>query len=186
MKSVKLLVIAAMTAVTLSGCVDEDPTKGAPFGESDSLYLAPKNIEEFIEIAQDATVHIFCETEDEDLPYAGSGFHLEIGDDRYIITNAHVIQGCLDDAAELFVYDSEDNAHLVKLLSYRHVKDWRGQWDVAVLTGRDFGRAITIAPEDPETRSLGLGCRLAFIQWLLVSADCSWQRAWRDHKWSCN
>ena len=149
MKSVKLLVIAAITAVTLSGCVGEDPTKGAPFGESDSLYSAPKNIDEFIEIAQDATLHIFCETEDEDLPYAGSGFHVEIGADRYIITNAHVIEGCIDQAAELFVYDSEDNAHVVELLAYRHVRDWRGEWDVAVLSGRDFGRALTIAAEDP-------------------------------------
>ena len=135
--------------VAASGCSSSDPLAPRPFGEAESLYQAPDNIEEFIEISQGATLHVFCETDEEELPYAGSGFHIEVGDDRYIITNAHVIEGCIDQAAEIFVYDSEDNPHPVALLSYRHVRDWRGEWDVAVLTGTDFGRALSIAAEDP-------------------------------------
>ena len=144
-----LQAIALALLLVLVGCAGESQVVGKPFGEAESPYAAPSNIEEFIEIAQDATLHVFCETEEEELPYAGSGFHVEIGADRYIITNAHVIEGCIDQAAELFVYDSEDNAHVVELLAYRHVRDWRGEWDVAVLSGRDFGRALTIAAEDP-------------------------------------
>lgn len=154
--------IALALLLVLVGCSTENQITGKAFGNSSSLYQAPTNIEEFIELTQDATLHIFCETEDEDLPYAGSGFHLEIGDDRYIITNAHVIEGCLDEAADLLVYDSEENPHLVTLLSYRHVKDWRGDWDVAVLTGRDFGRAITIAAAEPEPGHWVMGAGWAF------------------------
>ena len=139
--------IGVITAIALAGCSSQDDLAGMPFGESESLYAAPTNIEEFIEIAQDATLHLFCEAKEEDFQYSGSGFHIEIGDDRFIITNAHVIQGCIDGAGDLFVYDTDFNAHVVELLAYRHVSDWRGEWDVAVLTGRDFGRAITIAQE---------------------------------------
>jgi len=142
--------IAFAVAIVLIGCTSDSELAGKPFGETDSLYQEPKNTAEFIEIAQDATLHVFCEIEDEDLPYAGSGFHIEVGDSRYIITNAHVIEACIDQPGEIVVYDSEDNAHPVTLLSYRHVRDWRGEWDVAVLTGRDFGRALTIARDDPQ------------------------------------
>jgi S1-C subfamily serine protease len=142
-----LLAGALIGTLLVSGCTSQDPLAGKPFGETDSLYSAPTNIEEFIEIAQSATLYVSCETAEEDFGYSGSGFHLEIGDDRYIITNAHVIQGCIDGAGDLFVYDTDFNAHVVELLAYRHVTDWRGDWDVAVLTGRDFGRAITIAQE---------------------------------------
>lgn len=161
----KLLVlqsIALAMLLVLVGCTNPDPLAGKPFGKTDSLYSSPKNIEEFIQIAEEATLHIFCETEEEDLPYAGSGFHIEIGDDRYIITNAHVIEGCIDEAADLLVYDSEENPHLVTLLSYRHVRDWRGQWDVAVLTGRDFGRAITIASAEPKPGHWVMGAGWAY------------------------
>jgi S1-C subfamily serine protease len=144
-----LQAIALALLLVLVGCAVESQIAGKPFGKAKSLFEAPSNIEEFIEIAQDATLHVFCETDEEELPYAGSGFHLEIGEERYIITNAHVIAACIDGAADLFVYDSEDNAHVVELLAYRHVRDWRGEWDVAVLSGRDFGRALTIAAEDP-------------------------------------
>ena len=142
-----LLALSLSAAILLAGCSSQDDLSARAFGESESLYEAPENIEEFIEIAQDATLHIFCEVKEEEFQYSGSGFHIEIGDDRFIITNAHVIQGCLEGAGDLFVYDTDFNAHVVELLSYRHVSDWRGEWDVAVLTGRDFGRAITIAQE---------------------------------------
>jgi hypothetical protein len=145
-----MMAMAGITAIVLAGCSSQDDLVGRPFGESESLYAAPTNIEEFIEISQSATLHVFCDAEQEELSSAGSGFHIEIGDERYIITNAHVIEGCIDEAADIFVYDAEDNAHLVKLLAYRHVRDWRGEWDVAVLSGRDFGRALTIAQEDPK------------------------------------
>ena len=130
--------IAFGVAILLFGCASDSDLAGRPFGETESLYHEPQNTAEFIEIAQDATLHVFCEVEDEDLPYAGSGFHIEVGDSRYIITNAHVIAACIDQAGELVVYDSEDNPHIVTLLSYRHVRDWRGEWDVAVLSGRDL------------------------------------------------
>jgi S1-C subfamily serine protease len=142
--------IALALLLVLVGCAGESQIAGKPFGKAKSLYEAPSNIEEFIEIAQDATLHVFCETKEEELPYAGSGFHIEVGDDRYLITNAHVIEGCIDEAAELIVYDSDYNAHSVQLLAYRHFSDWRGDWDVAVLTGRDFGRALTIAEDFPQ------------------------------------
>lgn len=157
MKSVRLVAIAAVAALVLLGCSEQDPTKGKPFGNTESLYLAPSNIEEFIEIAQDATVQIICETADEEVWGGGSGFHIEIGEDRYIITNAHVIEECIADDTYLYVYDSDDNPHVVKVVSYRHVRDWRGEWDVAVLTGRGFGRAITISPEDPKPGHWVLG-----------------------------
>ena len=146
-----LQALALALLLVLVGCAGESQIAGKPFGETESLYEAPSNIEEFIEIAQDATLHIFCETEEEELPYAGSGFHIEVGEERYLITNAHVIEGCIDEAAELFVYDSDYNAHSVQLLAYRHFSDWRGDWDVAVLTGRDFGRALTIADNFPKS-----------------------------------
>ena len=145
-----LLALSLSTSMVLTGCSSQDELSARPFGESESLYEAPENIEEFIEIAQSTTLQLFCESEDEGTWGGGSGFHLEIGDDRFIITNAHVIRHCRDENADVFVLDTEDNLHVVELVSYRHIRDWRGEYDVAVLTGRDFGRALSIAQDDPK------------------------------------
>ena len=48
---------------------------------------------------------MFCEVEEEDLPSGGSGFQIEIDGERYLITNAHVIEACIDQAGEIVVYE---------------------------------------------------------------------------------
>ena len=149
--------IALALLLVLVGCAGESQIAGKPFGKAKSLYEAPSNIEEFIEIAQDATLHVFCENESEDDFGNGSGFQIEIGASRYIITNAHVIEDCLNHGWDLYVYDADDDDFSVEILSYRHVRDWRGEWDVAVLTGIPTGRAITLADEELKTGHWVLG-----------------------------
>jgi hypothetical protein len=57
-KSLRVMVIAAISAITLPGCVFEEPAKGALFVEKDNFYLEPKNIEEFIELTEDTPLHV--------------------------------------------------------------------------------------------------------------------------------
>lgn len=140
--------VIVASAVLLTGC-STDPLAPKAFGEIESLYQPPTNIEEFIGIAQEATVQVLCEDGVEEYPFSGSGFHIKVGDERYIITNAHVIADCIDQG-DLWVYDKDQNLHVVELLAYRHVTYWQGDWDVAVLSGREFGPALALAPQAPE------------------------------------
>lgn len=112
------------------------------------LYEPPKRVEAFIQSAQESTLALNCEAEGEEYPFGGTAWHLEIAGEKYLITNAHVVRGCLEDGY-LFVYDEFDNPHRVQLLGYRHLKSIAADWDVAVLTGRDFGRALPIDLDSP-------------------------------------
>lgn len=159
--------IAVAIALTLGACSSQDPTAAKPFGNAASLYDAPSNLEEFIAITHDATLHVFCDNEAEEDFGTGSGFSIEIGDSRYIITNAHVIKPCMGKGSELYVYDANDDDFPVEILAYRHVRDWRGEWDVAVLTGIPTGRALTLSQEDlmPGHWVLGAGWPSMNSEW---------------------
>lgn len=159
--------IAVATAIALAACSSQDPIAAKPFGNAGSLYEAPSNMEEFIAIAQAATLHVFCDNESEDDFATGSGFSIEIGDSRYIITNAHVIKPCMGEGSDLYVYDADDDDFSVEILAYRHVRDWRGEWDVAVLSGIPTGRALTLSREDlmPGHWVLGAGWPSMNSEW---------------------
>lgn len=113
------------------------------------LYEPPKRIAAFIERAREATLALSCESKGGEYPYGGSAWHIEIAGERYLITNAHVVQGCLDDGF-IYVYDEFDNPHRVQLLGYRHHDTFARDWDIAVLSGRNFGKALPLELEPPK------------------------------------
>ena len=64
------------------------------------LYAAPPDLEEKIELAENAVVLIVCPGGDPDDPWqdasSGSGWPLQVQQDNVIVTNHHVVEQCLD------------------------------------------------------------------------------------------
>jgi S1-C subfamily serine protease len=115
-----------------------------------SLFSAPPNQEQLTERARSATLEIWCDHGLDEYGYSGSGWHLEVEGNLYLITNGHVIEDCIDQGT-IFVYDQEQQLHTTQLLAYNYFSDDYSDFDVAVLTGRDISPPLKLAPNDPET-----------------------------------
>jgi S1-C subfamily serine protease len=122
----------------------------ASFFEKPSLFAAPPNQERITALAKSATLEIWCDSQDEDAGASGSGWHLEIEGNLYLITNGHVIEDCID-GGRIYVYDQEQQLHSTQLLAYNYFSDEYSDFDIAVLTGRAISPTLKLAPTDPET-----------------------------------
>jgi S1-C subfamily serine protease len=148
-RAIALLILTALVGSLSVWAVSSYQAVAKTTLSDQRLYEPPKRLDVFIERAQEATLYVFCEPEDREYPYSGSAWHLEVAGERYLITNAHVVQACLDNGY-LYVYDENGNPHRVQLLGYRHHDTYARDWDIAVLTGRDFGKALPLELEAPE------------------------------------
>lgn len=165
--------LLASVALLASCSADEAPVNNSPNANQD-LYEAPGDRQAFINMAQGAAIELMCDKGGLTYERYGSAWHIEIAGEKYLITNAHVIAPCIEDG-DLFVYDSEYNLHLVKLLGYWHQEGRMGDRDVAVLTGRDFGETLPIAINPPE-----IGHWVLSAGWPSISGD-SYQQLSMGH-----
>jgi serine protease Do len=97
------------TAITVAPSVTSNTDDEIPEEPSDTadLYVAPTNVEAFIDKVAESLVLIECADS------SGTGFAYEIsgleeGYKTFIVTNHHVIEDCIDDADALTVSHGED------------------------------------------------------------------------------
>lgn len=118
-----------------------------PKSSTADLFHPPSDMQQLIEETEAATFEIFCEEEDE-YGRGGTGWHLQIGGDNYVITNAHVIDACIG-KNDLYIYDHTREPHATEILGYRHTNDYRGSFDIAVLRGRPDIPTLKLSADEP-------------------------------------
>lgn len=148
---VRVTICAAM-ALLLAGCTatagNLDPIEWL---NRNDLYEPPVDIHSVVQKTTSATYQVSCyfEEQGEGAVYGGSGWVIEIGGQRYVITNAHVIGDCLDQG-EIYLGDEFGDIRQVRLLGYRHLENTLQDIDIAVLSGIETGPALSLASKSPE------------------------------------
>lgn len=148
-RAIALLFFTALLVALTAWAVSSNQLFSITTSSDPRLYEPPKRLETFIQTAQEATLELSCDSEVEGSSHTGSAWHLEVAGERYLVTNAHVVQGCLE-GGEINVYDQYRYPHRVQLLGYRHHDTFARDWDIAVLSGRNFGRALSLELEPPK------------------------------------
>ena len=109
------------------------------------LYSAPKDMETFLDAVDNATVRVECVTTSGEVGW-GTGWGIDLADNEEtttdnaepyeIVTNWHVIEGCLDGGqVSIFLVSSPKVAHPATIFSFDNSFSTDSGWgDLAILT----------------------------------------------------
>lgn len=112
------------------------------------LFNSPSEMAPITSKIKEATIYLSCEPRGDEYEYSGSAWQLVIEGERYLITNAHVIEDCID-VGGIYAYDWKFRPLPTQLLGFRHEDNFSGVWDIAVLEGVDTGVPLELASTDP-------------------------------------
>ncbi|MEY4275927.1 MAG: hypothetical protein RIS26_390 [Actinomycetota bacterium] len=123
---------------------NDKPEVSSQFNSND-LYSAPKDMEKFLDAVGSATVRVEC-TDSSGGGVSGTGWGISLTDSATttaddsepyeIITNWHVVDGCLDSkTVSIFLADSPNTPHVAHVFNYDNSYDsGSGNGDFAILT----------------------------------------------------